>query len=405
MQLAATIPLPTKPKRPDFATLLGRVRDMKPAIRAAGRATEEKRRVSKETMDMLKQAEIHRLVRPAAFGGFEYGTAEMAQIAFELGSACGSTGWCGSLAVCYQWMTSYFPLEAQRDVWADPDALVAGSYFPSKEVEIVPGGIKLAGAWPFASNCENSDWLMLGAMLPGAGGKPDITWALVPIADMRVDQETWFTSGLQGTGSKTVRIDKPVFIPDHRLVRFADIVGGTVPGKKIDGNVMARIGFTTFGPTALVSPILGMAQGALDTFVEQSKTRTRAAKPGMFVPVSGSPLIQSRIGKASATIESAFSMLLNSVIAAEEKVRKGGALEAGERITIRRNQGFAAKQSVAVVNDLYAKDGAAASDLNAPLQRFWRDANAAALHLSLDWEAIASMYGQHRLGLEPVGVF
>ncbi len=405
MQLAATIPLATKPKRPDFATLLGRVRDMKPAIRAAARATEANRRVSKETMDMLKQAEIHRLVRPAAFGGFEYGTAEMGQVAFELGSACGSTGWCGSLAVCYQWMTSYFPIEAQRDVWADPDALVAGSYFPSKEVEIVPGGIKLAGAWPFASNCENSDWLMLGAMLPGAGGKPDITWALVPIADMRVDQETWFTSGLQGTGSKTVRIDKPVFIPDHRLVRFADIVGGTVPGKKIDGNVMARIGFTTFGPTALVSPILGMAQGALETFIEQSKTRTRAAKPGMFVPVSGSPLIQSRIGNASATIESAFSMLLASVVAAEEKVRKGGALEIGERITIRRNQGFAAKQSVAVVNDLYAKDGAAASDLNAPLQRFWRDANAAALHLSLDWEAIASMYGQHKLGLEPVGVF
>jgi 3-hydroxy-9,10-secoandrosta-1,3,5(10)-triene-9,17-dione monooxygenase len=168
---------------------------------------------------------------------------------------------------------------------------------------------------------------------------------------------------------------------------------------------MSRIGFTTFGPTALVAPILGMAQGALESFTELSKTRTRAAKPGLFVPVSGSPLIQYRIGNASATIESAFSMLLNSVIAAEEKVRRGVALEPGERITIRRNQGFAAKQSVAVVNDLYAKDGAAASDLAAPLQRFWRDANAAALHLSLDWEAIAAMYGQHKLGLEPVGVY
>lgn len=57
------------------------------------------------------------------------------------------------------------------------------------------------------------------------------------------------------------------------------------------------------------------------------------------------------------------------------------------------------------MNDLYAKDGAAASDLGAPLWRFRRDANAAALHLSLDWEAIASMYGRHRLGLEPVGVY
>jgi resorcinol 4-hydroxylase (FADH2) len=98
-------------------------------------------------------------------------------------------------------------------------------------------------------------------------------------------------------------------------------------------------------------------------------------------------------------------MLLASIAAAEEKVRRGVPLEIGERIAIRRNQGFAAKQSVAVVNDLYAKDGANASDLTAPLQRFWRDANAAALHLILDWEAIASMYGQHKLGLEPVGLY
>jgi len=405
VQLAATIPLPTKPKRTEFSVLLDRVRALQPAIREAARATETNRRVSKRTMDLLKGAEVTRLVRPAAFGGFEYGTGEMAQIAFELGRACGSTGWCGSLAICYQWMTSFFPIEAQRDVWANPDSLVAGSYNPSKEVEIVPGGIKLAGAWPFASNCENSEWLMLGAAVPNSAGPPTIMWGLVPLTDMVVDQETWFTCGLQGTGSKTVRIAKPVFVPDHRLVKFSDVVAGTVPGKKIDGNVMSRFGFTTFGPTALVSPILGMAQGALDCFIELSKTRTRAAKPGMFVPVSQSPLIQSRIGNAAATIESAFSMLLGSVAAAEEKVRRGAPLEVGERIAIRRNQGFAAKQSVAVVNDLYAKDGANASDLAAPLQRFWRDANAAALHLSLDWEAIASMYGQHKLGLEPVGIY
>jgi hypothetical protein len=54
---------------------------------------------------------------------------------------------------------------------------------------------------------------------------------------------------------------------------------------------------------------------------------------------------------------------------------------------------------------LFAKEGAAGSDLAAPLQRFWRDVNAAALHLSLDWEAIAAMYGQQQLGLEPVGLY
>ena len=76
-------------------------------------------------------------------------------------------------------------------------------------------------------------------------------------------------------------------------------------------------------------------------------------------------------------------------------------MEVAERVTIRRNQGFAAQQSVAVVNDLFAKEGAAGSDLAAPLQRFWRDINAAALHLSLDWDALAAMYGQLKLGLDP----
>jgi 3-hydroxy-9,10-secoandrosta-1,3,5(10)-triene-9,17-dione monooxygenase len=402
---AKTVPFASKSPRPEFSVLLNRVRELQPAVRAAARDTETNRRVSKRTMDLLREAELTKLVRPARFGGFEYGTSELAQIAFELGRACGSTGWCGSLAMCYQWMMSFFTLEAQQDVLGDPNNLVAGSYQPSKEVEIVPGGIKLAGAWPYASNCENSQWLMLGAGLPNAKGPPDVMWCLVPITDMKVDQDTWFTSGLQGTGSKTVRIERPVFVPDHRMLRFTEIVAGTVPGKKIDDNNMSKFGFTTFGPTALVSPVLGMAQGALDCFIEMAKTKVRAAKPGMIVPMAASPMIQNKIGAASATVESAFTLLLTSVAAAEDKVRNDAPLAIGERIAIRRNQGFAAKQSVSVVNDLFAKEGAAGSDLAAPLQRFWRDANAAALHLSLDWEPIAAMYGQERLGLEPVGLY
>lgn len=260
MQLAKPAAFAAKRARTEFSDLLERVRTLKPIFRDAARDTETNRRVSKKAMDLLRDADLIKLVRPAAFGGFEYGLSELAQIAFELGQVCGSTGWCGSLAMCYQWMMAYFPLEAQQDVWSDRDNLVAGSYLPSKECEIVPGGIKLAGAWPYASNCENSHWLMLGALVPNAKGPPEVMWCLVPLTDMVVDQDTWFTSGLQGTGSKTVRIDKPVFVPDHRMVRFADIVAGTTPGAALGDNNMSRFAFTTFGPTALVAPVLGMAQ-------------------------------------------------------------------------------------------------------------------------------------------------
>jgi 3-hydroxy-9,10-secoandrosta-1,3,5(10)-triene-9,17-dione monooxygenase len=129
-----------------------------------------------------RQAEVFKLAQPAAFVGFEYGLSELAQIAFELGRVCGSTGWCGSLGMCYQWMTSFFSLEAQRDVWSDRDNIVAGCNFtPSKDGEIVPGGIKLAGTWPYASNCENSQWLQLGAAIPNLDGPPTVVWCVIRI--------------------------------------------------------------------------------------------------------------------------------------------------------------------------------------------------------------------------------
>ena len=114
-------------------------------------------------------------------------------------------------------------------------------------------------------------------------------------------------------------------------------------------------------------------------------------------------MIQAKIGAASAAIKSAFTLLLSSVATAENKVRRGVPLEVGERIAIRRNQGYAAEQSVTVVNDLFAKEGAAGSDLAAPLQRFWRDVNAAASRIRLDPGSAVRDVGQHALGLEPVG--
>jgi 3-hydroxy-9,10-secoandrosta-1,3,5(10)-triene-9,17-dione monooxygenase len=89
--------------------------------------------------------------------------------AFELGRACGSTGWCGTLAVCFGWKTAFFPLEAQQEVWDDPDNLLAVSYTPSPKVEEVDGGYKISGSWPYASGVDSAAWLILAVLIPGKG--------------------------------------------------------------------------------------------------------------------------------------------------------------------------------------------------------------------------------------------
>jgi alkylation response protein AidB-like acyl-CoA dehydrogenase len=392
-------------RRPEFPEILRRLRQLRPEIASRALANEKARRVSTETIEALRDAEVFRTMQPARFGGFEYGPAELAQIGFELGRACGSTGWCGTLAVCFGWMTAFFPLEAQQEVWENPDNLLAVSYVPTPKVEAVNGGFKISGSWPWASGVDSATWLILAALIPNKDGPPALSWCLVPVSDVIVDHDSWNVSGLEGTGSKTVAIVDPVFVPNHRVLPLGRIFSGKVPGLDVPGNEQARFGYPTFGPTALVSPIVGMAQGALDAFTETARSARRMARPGVFEQVAESALIQSLVGQAAARIDAARTLMLTSLQEGQQVVRSGGTLEIEQRVRIRRNHGFAARTSAEVVNDIFAKSGAAAADENNRVQRFWRDANAAALHTSIDWDTLSALYGAQQLGLQPQGIF
>ena len=187
---------------------------------------------------------------------------------------------------------------------------------------------------------------------------------------MIVDHDSWNVSGLQGTGSKTVAIDEPVFVPAHRILPIGAIFSGKVPGLDVPGNAQARFGYPTFGPTALVAPIVGMAQGALDAFTETARGAKRMARPGVFEKVAESQLIQSLIGQAAARIDAARTLMLTSLREGQDVVRSGGTLEIEQRVRIRRNHGFAGRTSSEVVNEIYAKSGAAAADEKNRIQRF-----------------------------------
>lgn len=403
--MLSAVPRQAATARPDFADILGRVRKLRPEIEGRALAAEKAKRVPAETIDALRDTQVFRLMQPARFGGYEYGPAELAQVGFELGRACGSTGWCGTLAVCFGWMTSFFPLEAQEEVWDDPDNLLAVSYLPSPKVEVVDGGIKMSGTWPWASGVDSATWLILSALIPGKDGPPSLAWCLVPVADVVVDHDSWNVCGLQGTGSKTVAITEPLFVPKHRVLPLGAIFSGKVPGIEVPGNTQARFGYPTFGPTALVAPIVGMAQGAIDAFADTARGARRMARPGVFEQVAESALIQSLVGQAAARIDGVRTLMLTSLEEGQEIVRAGGTLDIEQRVRIRRNHGFAARTSAEVATDVFAKSGAAAADEKNRVQRFWRDANVAALHASIDWDTLSALYGTQQLGLQPQGIF
>jgi 3-hydroxy-9,10-secoandrosta-1,3,5(10)-triene-9,17-dione monooxygenase len=169
---------------------------------------------------------------------------------------------------------------------------------------------------------------------------------------------------------------------------------------------MAGFGFAAMGAVTLVAPMLGMAQGALEWFVETMRSKVKASlKPGAPASVAQTAAAQARVGEASARIDAAVTLLLADLEPLEAKIRAGEDLTVPERIRIRRDIGFAAQQASAAVNLLFEGAGAASAALDMPIQRYWRDVNAAARHASLDVQAIYSITVQERFGLEPTGQF
>ena len=75
----------------------------------------------------------------------------------------------------------------------------------------VDGGYRLSGRWEFSSGCDSASWLMLG--VSGIGER---NWVLVPHSDYQI-VDTWFVSGLRGSGSNDIVVDD-VFVPHHRVL-------------------------------------------------------------------------------------------------------------------------------------------------------------------------------------------
>lgn len=394
-------------ERVAFDELHRRARGLVPTIRALAPRTERDRRVSDDVTQMFRDAGVFKLMQPRRFGGFEYGFTEFIDVNCEIARGCGSTAWCVSLGIVHQWLVALFPLEAQEEVWQDPGSIVAGSYAPAGKCEPASGGYSIHGEWHFASNCDNSDWYLLGVMLPAAesGGRPQPGFVLVPRAQTMI-KDTWDTVGLAGTGSKTIVIAEPTFVPVHRRLLFAEASSNAPPGALVNPNPIYRIPFLAGVPVCLASPPIGMVQGAIEEFLDWIGARsTRGAVAGGGHPMAQFATVQMRVAEASACIDAAKLLLQRDTRDVEQGAASGEFISVEKRIRNRRDHAFAARLAVQGGNALFEAVGGAGLQMSSGIQRVWRDVNAVARHISLNWDAVGSMYGQYQFGLEPKGQY
>jgi alkylation response protein AidB-like acyl-CoA dehydrogenase len=385
--------------------LLARAQAMVPEIRELAAATERNRNLFPHIVEKIRAAELLRACRPAMFGGFEYDGELALRIAMTISQGCASTGWTVNGAVSNGLSLAHWSIEAQREIWGDDgDPFTFACFAPTGTAVPVAGGYRLSGRWSFASGCDISAWGKLGAMIQRDGGPPEGAFFLLPSGDYEII-DTWFVCGLSGTGSKDIVVED-AFVPAHRVLTFAETRAGTAPGARHHDNPIYRIPLLMLGASMLASTAVGAARGALDAYLDMTAGRTtRGALAGGGLRMREFATVQLRLAEAAAAVEATELILLTDMRNAMEKLRRGEEITVADRIRARRNQAYVTKLAVQAVEALNASTGGYGLHLDNPVQRAWRDANAVARHVSLNWDAVGTMYGQHAFGLEPRGQY
>jgi 3-hydroxy-9,10-secoandrosta-1,3,5(10)-triene-9,17-dione monooxygenase len=371
--------------------ILDTARALLPGLAARAGEAEKLRQIPPATIDELKTSGLMRVANPARYGGYGYDADLYFEVAMELGRACGSTAWCYSVWSSHNWMIGHWPEEAQDEYFAaGPDVLSSSAFAILGRLQPVDGGFRLAGRWDFSSGSDGGSWAMLGAMGPGGP-----CMALVPRSDYEII-DTWFVSGLRGTGSKDIEI-KDAFVPAHRIGSIMGPVSGL--GYDVHGRASYRLPVMSILPFTLCSPLVGMAQGALDEFIASLKGKTGRGRTAESVAV------QLRIAESSAEIDAARLLVKTTSKELIERASHGELPSEVEQATARRNYGYITKLCLRAVNRLFEAGGGHSLYETQALQRFHRDVHAGSHQVALYWDPIGEAYGRAALGLPPLNPF
>jgi 3-hydroxy-9,10-secoandrosta-1,3,5(10)-triene-9,17-dione monooxygenase len=384
--------------------LLDRARALVPLLSERAIDTSESRRIPEKTIADFWEAGLFQLLKPKKFNGPEVRADTVFEIATILARGDGSAAWVWNLLGMHDLFVALLPEEAQQEYWAKDRTLGASSFAANGRAKFAKGGFSLSGKWSFCSGVDCADWMLLGAKCDPAVGAasstPEIRWVLIPKSDCRVVDD-WHVLGLRGTGSKSIMVDD-AFVPEHRTVRYDQLVTGQAPGGKIHTNPLYRAPLWAVFTLGICAPAVGIARGASESFIQEMKTRVWGMD---YAPQAKNPAIQLRVAEATAMIDAADLLYHRSLTQTIDKIMAGETPSLEDRIRSRRDQAYAVKTSTRAVELLLDAQGGKGLYEGGQVQRAFRDLHAMSAHIMAGWDMPALSYGQVILGGTPTNPF
>jgi len=321
------------------------------------------------------KAGFYRLCVPEAYGGVEADPLTILSVVETLAEADGSAAWCVMIGTTTGLTAAYMPESTAREVFGDPDLILAGVFAPRGRAVEEGDHYVVNGRWQWGSNSPNAKAIMGGCVIMRNGepvllpsGIPDSRMVMVPIAEAEL-MGNWDVSGLSGTGSQDFAIK-------NRRVPKA-MSAGLISDKPLKRPLYA---FPVFGMLAagIASVMLGLARASIAELVTIAGGKT---PEGHRKPLAARTKTQEDVAEAEALVRSARAFFRESISRAWDEALKGERLSLDARRDIRLAATHAARASVRAVDLMYNLGGGTSVYKTSPLQRIFRDVHVASQHM------------------------
>jgi indole-3-acetate monooxygenase len=368
---------------------------LQPIVREFADETERTRQCPPKLVDILHEHRMFDMVLSKEYGGLEVDIMTLVRVLEDLAVADASTAWAVGIGNGTAIISAYMPEALTREIF-QPRVVTGGAQAPNGRAIAVDGGFRVTGRWPFASGCTHCSWLVGGTLIVddkgapvlGENGFPDLRTMVFPLSDVEII-DTWYVSGLRGTGSRDMEV-KDVFVPHDRAISFLTRQA-TVGGPLYRFPVLGFLALT-------IAPIpLGIARRAIDELVELA---TNKVPMGSASRLRDRGVTQYEIAKADAALRSARAFLYEVTEEIWEKAVAGDEITIRDRALLRAACGHAAVESAKAVDTAFTLGGGTSIYDKHVLQRCLRDAHAATQHVMLA-PANYEVYGRIMLGLDP----
>jgi indole-3-acetate monooxygenase len=299
--------------RNDAESILSAAVALAPVIQACRDEIERERRLPMRLVTAMKEAGIFRMTMPREWGGPELDPLSQLRIIEALSVADASVGWCAMIGCDGGYFSGFLDQEVAREMYADLDAVTGSALTLTGRAVVVDGGYRVIGRWPFSSGCQHSTWLVGGCMVYDGDrprlrpdGSPETRQCYLPARDAEI-LDTWYTTGLRGSGSHDFAIND-YFVPTERTFSYQQLEfrrSGAL--YRFPMNILFK--FT--------GPPLGVARAAIDTLIEAGQRPSRRiAVGGTAMPVVAlrdEDFVQDAVGRAEALLGAARSYLFEVI--------------------------------------------------------------------------------------------